>query len=102
VPVPSQRQRAFASRARPLTVRSRAPIASCAVRSPVHTADRIEAAYGRTTLDRLAALKRKWDPDNFFRHTKGVTAHKYLCSRCLASGRVRLALGWGRGNRSAA
>lgn len=36
-------------------------------------ADRIEAAYGRPALDRLAALKRKWDPDNFFRHTKGVT-----------------------------
>jgi len=36
-------------------------------------ADRIEAAYGRPTLDRLAALKRQWDPDGFFRHTKGVT-----------------------------
>ena len=36
-------------------------------------ADRIEAAYGRATLDRLAAVKRKWDPDNFFRHTKAVT-----------------------------
>ena len=36
-------------------------------------ADRIEAAYGRANLDRLAALKRKCDPDNFFRHTKRVS-----------------------------
>jgi FAD/FMN-containing dehydrogenase len=36
-------------------------------------ADRIEAAYGRANLDRLAALKRKWDPDDFFRHTKRVS-----------------------------
>ena len=35
--------------------------------------DRIEAAYGRANLDRLAALKRKYDPDNFFRHTKSVS-----------------------------
>ena len=37
-------------------------------------ADRIEAAYGRSTLERLAALKRKYDPDDFFRHTKRVSA----------------------------
>jgi hypothetical protein len=36
-------------------------------------ADRIEAAYGRPTLEKLAALKRQWDPDGFFRHTKSVT-----------------------------
>jgi FAD/FMN-containing dehydrogenase len=36
-------------------------------------ADRIEAAYGRPTLDKLAALKRQWDPQGFFRHTKGLT-----------------------------
>ncbi len=36
-------------------------------------ADRIEAAYGRSTLDRLAALKRKYDPDDFFRHTKRIS-----------------------------
>ncbi|MDN3920595.1 FAD-binding oxidoreductase [Roseateles violae] len=35
-------------------------------------ADRIEAAYGRATLDRLAALKRRYDPENLFRHTKSV------------------------------
>jgi FAD/FMN-containing dehydrogenase len=34
--------------------------------------DRIEAAYGRAILDRLAGLKRKYDPENFFRHTKRV------------------------------
>jgi FAD/FMN-containing dehydrogenase len=36
--------------------------------------DRVAAAYGRTNLDRLAALKRKYDPENFFRHTKSVSA----------------------------
>jgi hypothetical protein len=36
--------------------------------------DRIEAAYGRSTLERLAALKRKHDPGNLFRHTKSVAA----------------------------
>jgi hypothetical protein len=35
-------------------------------------ADRIEAAYGRTNLERLSVLKRRYDPGNFFRHTKGV------------------------------
>jgi len=35
--------------------------------------DRIEAAYGMATLERLAALKRQYDPDNFFNHTKAVT-----------------------------
>lgn len=36
--------------------------------------DRIEAAYGRATLERLAALKAKYDPENLFRHTKNITA----------------------------
>ena len=35
--------------------------------------DRIKAAYGRTILQRLAALKRRYDADDFFRHTKRVT-----------------------------
>lgn len=35
--------------------------------------ERIEAAYGRPALDKLAALKRKWDPEEVFRHTKSVT-----------------------------
>ena len=35
--------------------------------------DRIEAAYGRPNLDRLAALKRKYDPENFFCHTKSIS-----------------------------
>jgi FAD/FMN-containing dehydrogenase len=36
-------------------------------------ADRIEAAYGRVNLDRLAAIKRKYDPNDFFQHTKRVS-----------------------------
>ena len=35
--------------------------------------DRIEAAYGRPTLDKLAALKRRFDPDGLFSHTKSVS-----------------------------
>lgn len=34
--------------------------------------DRIEAAYSGADLQRLAALKRRHDPDNLFRHTKNV------------------------------
>ena len=34
--------------------------------------ERIEAAYGRENLERLAALKQKYDPENLFRHTKSV------------------------------
>jgi FAD/FMN-containing dehydrogenase len=36
-------------------------------------ADRIEAAYGRTILNRLAALKRQYDPDDLFRHNKRIS-----------------------------
>ncbi|MBQ0920937.1 FAD-binding oxidoreductase [Hydrogenophaga aromaticivorans] len=36
-------------------------------------AERIQAAYGRTNLDRLAALKTRYDPHNLFRGTKGLT-----------------------------
>jgi len=36
--------------------------------------ERIEAAYGRETLGRLASLKMKFDPENMFRHTKNVVA----------------------------
>ena len=35
--------------------------------------DRIEAAYGREILQRLAFLKKTWDPENMFRHTKPVS-----------------------------
>jgi FAD/FMN-containing dehydrogenase len=34
--------------------------------------ERIEAAYGAANLQRLAALKRRYDPDNLFCHTKSV------------------------------
>ncbi|MBL8289691.1 MAG: FAD-binding oxidoreductase [Rubrivivax sp.] len=34
--------------------------------------ERIEAAYGAQNLRRLAELKRRFDPDNLFAHTKGV------------------------------
>ncbi|HEX6705731.1 MAG TPA: FAD-binding oxidoreductase [Albitalea sp.] len=34
--------------------------------------ERIEAAYGPAILDRLAGLKRRFDPENLFRHTKSV------------------------------
>lgn len=35
-------------------------------------ADRIRAAYGGPTLERLAALKRQLDPEGLFRHTKSL------------------------------
>ena len=35
-------------------------------------ADRIENVYGKATLEKLGALKRKFDPDGLFRHTKRV------------------------------
>jgi hypothetical protein len=34
--------------------------------------ERIEAAYGKEILVRLAVLKAKYDPENVFRHTKNV------------------------------
>ncbi|MFS8084710.1 MAG: BBE domain-containing protein, partial [Acidobacteriota bacterium] len=34
--------------------------------------ERILAAYGKPILDRLAVLKKKYDPDNLFRHTKNI------------------------------
>jgi FAD/FMN-containing dehydrogenase len=34
--------------------------------------DRIEEAYGKANLQRLAQLKAQVDPANMFRHTKGV------------------------------
>jgi FAD/FMN-containing dehydrogenase len=36
--------------------------------------DRIEAAYSPADLDKLAALKRIYDPENLFRHTKSIAA----------------------------
>jgi FAD/FMN-containing dehydrogenase len=36
--------------------------------------DRIEAAYSPADLKKLAALKRRYDPDHLFRHTKRVAA----------------------------
>lgn len=37
-------------------------------------AERIEAAYGRATLERLSAAKARLDPDGLFRHNKGFDA----------------------------
>jgi hypothetical protein len=34
--------------------------------------ERITAAYGEATLERLGALKRKYDPRGLFRHTKSI------------------------------
>jgi hypothetical protein len=34
---------------------------------------RIQAAYGDVKYDRLKALKRKWDPDNFFRINQNIS-----------------------------
>lgn len=35
-------------------------------------ADRTAAAYGKATLDKLSTLKRKYDPQGLFRHTKNL------------------------------
>jgi FAD/FMN-containing dehydrogenase len=35
--------------------------------------DRIRAAYGQEKYDRLKTLKRKWDPDNFFRINQNIS-----------------------------
>ena len=44
-------------------------------------ADRIEAAYGRPSLDRLAALKRRYDPGDLFRHNKRITGENICATK---------------------
>jgi len=34
---------------------------------------RIRSAYGADKYDRLKALKRQWDPDNFFRNNQNIS-----------------------------
>ena len=36
---------------------------------------RIRSAYGADKFDRLKALKRQWDPDNFFRNNQNISPH---------------------------
>ena len=35
-------------------------------------AGRVEAAFGPEKFARLQALKRKWDPENLFRHNQNI------------------------------
>lgn len=34
--------------------------------------DRVRAAYGAETYEKLVALKRRYDPDNFFRLNQNI------------------------------
>jgi FAD/FMN-containing dehydrogenase len=34
--------------------------------------EQVRAAYGASTYARLVAAKRRWDPDNFFRHNQNI------------------------------
>jgi hypothetical protein len=35
--------------------------------------DRIRSAYGAAKFDKLQALKRQWDPGNFFRSNQNIS-----------------------------
>jgi FAD/FMN-containing dehydrogenase len=38
----------------------------------VEDVDRLRAAYGAETYDRLVAAKKRWDPDNAFHHNQNI------------------------------
>jgi hypothetical protein len=49
--------------------------------------DRIRQAYGADKYDRLKALKRKYDPDNFFRINQNIPPNNTPVGRRAPAGR---------------
>ena len=50
----------------------RESVARCASSTPATTEERVRAAYGAETYDRLVALKRRYDPENVLRRSQNV------------------------------